>query len=174
MTVQRWLDRIQDVVKMRAGDMLIYKFNPKTHPSRQREVVTAQLDRYGKAAPLLGWHSESHNGRLVVFDGNLRVDLSDPDEEWWVCVLDYTDAEAEEHILTYDSVTTLAEIDPSAFAALTAGKTIDDEVLAGFLGELAEGAGLGEKARASGNGAGNEDGGILNICPICGNEWRRI
>jgi hypothetical protein len=111
-------DRVIELRRVPARDLVANPKNWRRHPEAQRKALRAMLKSVGFASAVLA--RETDEG-LVLIDGHLRADL-DPDAVIPVLVLDVTEAEADQ---------LLATIDPLAAMALT-----DQEALGALLGEV--------------------------------------
>src|SRR5260370_31937415 len=101
-------NRIKAHRRVRAGDLVAHELNWRTHPQRQREALAALYGEVGFARSLLAY--ELPDGRLKLIDGHLRRDLN-PDMLVDVEILDVTDDEARNLLLSMDSPAGLAETD---------------------------------------------------------------
>jgi hypothetical protein len=98
-------NRIKAHRKVRAGDLVPNEWNFRTHPAAQRAALAGIYEEVGFARSLLAY--ELPDGRLKLIDGHLRRDL-DPDMEVDVEILDVTDDEACQLLLTIDPLASLA------------------------------------------------------------------
>jgi len=85
-------DRITDLRRVKASDILPIPANWRTHPKEQQEAMRGILAEVGIVDALLV--RETPDG-LMLIDGHLRADTP-PDTEWPVLVLDFTEEEAAE------------------------------------------------------------------------------
>jgi hypothetical protein len=99
-------NRIKSHRKVRAGDLVPHEWNFRTHPHAQRAALAGIYEEVGFARSLLAY--ELPDGRLKLIDGHLRRDF-DPDMEVDVEILDVTDAEARQLLLTIDPLAALAQ-----------------------------------------------------------------
>lgn len=136
-----WQDRLIEVKRMRAGDILPHDRNPRRHPKQQLEPLKGLLDEVGKADVLRAYYSERNGGKLTFWDGHARRDL-DNDQEWSVAIFDLTDAEADKLLLSFDPLASLAAYDKQALDALLRDVTTGDAALQEMLSELAKDNGL--------------------------------
>ena len=165
-----WRDRVVERKRMRVGDLLANKYNPRTHPTAQQQRTRAILDKFGVVGGLIAWRSERENGELVLFDGHLRRAL-DPDQEWDILVTDLTDAEVDELVFYYDEVTGMAMHDAVVVTALMADLEVEDELLRGMLEEIASEAGLIAPVPPDDFPEYDEDIDTEYRCPKCFYEW---
>jgi hypothetical protein len=98
-------NRIKAHRKVRAADLVPHEWNFRLHPESQRAALAGIYQEVGFARSLLAY--ELPDGRLKLIDGHLRRDL-DPDMEVDVEVLDVTDEEARQLLLTIDPLASLA------------------------------------------------------------------
>jgi hypothetical protein len=99
-------NRIKGHRRVRAGDLVPHEWNFRAHPDHQKAALEALYQEVGFARSLLAY--ELPDGRLKLIDGHLRRDL-DPDMEVDVEILDVTDAEARQLLLSIDPLAALAE-----------------------------------------------------------------
>ncbi len=131
-------DRIVELVRVRAGDLVDHESNWRRHPARQREALRGLISEVGFADALL---ARRDGDRLVLVDGHLRKSL-DPDQVVPVLVLDLTEEEADKLLLSLDPLSSLARPDPEALAELIGRVRTRSDALA----EVIEG--LAREARA--------------------------
>jgi len=142
------LDRVRELRRVRAGDLLAHPGNWRRHPPAQRAALERILGAVGFAGAALA--REDGAGRLVLIDGHLRADM-DPEFLVPTLVLDVTEQEAELLLATYDPIGDLAETNAASLAALMASIAAQDEAVATWLPEvlakaLPTGAGFREYA----------------------------
>jgi DNA modification methylase len=131
-------DRIEGLVRVRAGDLLANPANWRRHPERQRAALRGLLREIGYADALL---ARREGESLVLVDGHLRQSL-DPDQMVPVLVLDVTEREADTLLATLDPLAALAEPDTSALASLLERVDTSNRAVGELLAELARSAGL--------------------------------
>src|SRR5262245_52124916 len=68
-------DRVIDLRRVRAADLLGAPWNWRAHPERQRAAVAGSLDELGITEPLKA--RELGDGRLQLWDGHLRQEIID-------------------------------------------------------------------------------------------------
>ena len=127
-------DRITELRRLRAADLMANPRNWRRHPEPQRRALRAVLDQIGMADALL---AREVDGQLVLIDGHLRADL-DPEAIVPVLLLDVSEEEAATLLATLDPLAGMAVADPVALAALLADVLVPDEVLAASLWSMAE------------------------------------
>ncbi len=128
-------NRIVDHVRIRAGDLIAHPLNFRRHPESQREALAASYAEVGFARSLLGYRRS--DGRIQLIDGHLRRDL-DPELEVTVELLDVTEEEARQLLLTVDPLAGLAEADQETLAELVGATESAADVLESFWNSLVE------------------------------------
>jgi len=128
-----FLDRVVELRRVRAAELLPDPRNWRRHPESQREALEALLTEVGMADALLA--RQTGQG-LVLVDGHLRREL-DPEAVLPVLVLDVTEAEAATLLATLDPLAGMAVADPGALAALLAEAVVPDEHLETALWQVA-------------------------------------
>lgn len=108
-------DRIVELVRVKASDLVPHPQNWRTHPKRQREALKAMLADVGVADAVLARRGE--DGRLHLVDGHLRTETLGSDEIP-VLVLDVTEDEANKILLTLDPIAGMAGADAERVSAL--------------------------------------------------------
>jgi len=101
-------DRIRELVRVPAKDLIPNPKNWRRHPKAQADALRGLLTEIGYADALLG--RRLTDGKLMLIDGHLRAETT-PDSIVPVLVLDVTDAEADKLLLTLDPLAGLAEAD---------------------------------------------------------------
>lgn len=130
-------DRVKDLRRVRAGDLLEHPLNWRTHPRRQREALRAVLEKVGFADALI---AREDKGLLRLIDGHLRRDI-DPEQIVPVLVLDVNEEEAELLLATLDPLTELAGANPDALSDLLSRVDASSEELRQLFAELTTRAG---------------------------------
>ena len=165
-------NRIIEMRKVRAGDLLPDPRNYRGHPKSQRDALRTIWDRVGNADVLIT--RETPDGLMLV-DGHLRADESDPNAEISVIVTDLDEGEAGEVLATLDPLAAMAEIDTEALQALVDGMADRaDDALASLLHEMHE-IDIGhvpDFEPASIDDQSLLDRNRLIKCPECGHEFR--
>ncbi len=110
-------DRIRELRRVAAHDLLANPKNWRRHPKAHAEALRGLLAEVGYADALLA--RELPDGRLMLIDGHLRKDTT-PDAIVPVLVLDLDEAEADKLLLTLDPLASLAEADAERIGALPA------------------------------------------------------
>ncbi len=129
-------DRIKELRRVPASELIANPKNWRKHPAAQRKAMNAILAEIGFAGAVLAREDES--GRLVLIDGHLRAEaVSGADVP--VLVLDVTEAEADKILATFDPLSAMAEIDSGAWSSLIDGITFTDADFGKVLGGLRPG-----------------------------------
>jgi hypothetical protein len=108
-------NRIKSHRRVRAGDLVPHEWNFRAHPDEQKDALWALYQEVGFARSLLAY--ELPDGRLKLIDGHLRRDL-DPDMEVDVEILDVTEAEARELLLSIDPLVGLGQMQEQLYERL--------------------------------------------------------
>lgn len=127
-------DRVVGLERVRAGDLIANEKNWRLHPPEQRSALRGVLKEIGFADALLARRDD--DGNLVLIDGHLRREESDPDAELPVLVLDVTEAEADKILLTLDPLASMAEPDTEAIAKLLETVTTESSGVKALLASL--------------------------------------
>jgi len=169
-------DRVRDLRRVRAGDLVPSPENWRTHPQSQQDALRGVLKEIGYADALLA--RELPDGRLALLDGHMRQSL-DPEQVVPVLVLDLDEAEGHKLMLTLDPLAALATANAEALAALLAEVETGDAAVQAMLDELAAGAGIVPGEKKDGEAVDltpspPDEGGDSEpvFCPKCGFEFR--
>ena len=84
-------DRIKELKRVKAGDLIPNPKNWRTHPTAQQDALRGVLAEVGYASALIA--RETDDGLMLV-DGHLRAETT-PDAEVPVLVLDINEAESD-------------------------------------------------------------------------------
>lgn len=125
-------DRIVDLRRVPAADLVPNPKNWRTHPKRQQDALRGLLADVGIADALLA--RETPTG-LMLIDGHLRAETlgSQPVP---VLVLDVTEEEADKLLATLDPLAAMAGTDSDALNALLTTLQTDDEGVEMLFSEL--------------------------------------
>lgn len=126
-------DRIKELRRVKAGDLLPDPRNWRRHPKAQMDALEGVLREIGIADALLA--RELDDGRLMLIDGHGRQEI-DRQAVWPVLVLDVDEAEAAEIMATLDPLAAMAETDARAMDALLAGFETQDAAVQAMLDDL--------------------------------------
>ncbi len=119
-------DRIKELRRVNARDLLPNPKNWRRHPKVQVEALRGLLTEIGYADALLA--RELPDGRLMLIDGHLRAETT-PESVVPVLVLDVTEAEAEKILLTLDPLAAMAESDAERITALLQTVRTDNQAV---------------------------------------------
>jgi hypothetical protein len=119
---------------VRAGDLVPHPLNYRRHPAKQRAALAASYEEIGFARSLLGYRLP--DGRIQLIDGHLRREI-DPNMPVTVEVLDVTEEEARQLLLSIDPLAALAEMDEKIVRELAQMTRSDSQVLNDFWQGLA-------------------------------------
>jgi hypothetical protein len=121
-------------------DLKPHPNNWRLHPETQKDLLSGLLDRFGKIDAILAYESERYGG-IVVIDGHQRQEM---DAEYPVILLDVTDDEASEILMTYNPLAELATQDTEAYRNLLASVNADELQASRELAAIAQSV-LGEQ-----------------------------
>jgi hypothetical protein len=142
-------DRVVELRRIPANQLLPHPHNAREHPEIQREALRAMMQQLGFAGAIL---AVERDGRYFVCDGHLRQEEMGT-KEVPVLLLDLTDPEVEMLLLSFDQIGSMAKINQERLATLMASYEaqkpgMDPAVLAALqqsldktLAELAAGTG---------------------------------
>ena len=131
-------DRIVDLRRVRAADLIPNPKNWRTHPKAQREALQGVLAEIGYADALL---VRETSAGLMLIDGHLRAEAT-PDSEVPVLVLDVTEAEADKLLATLDPLAAMAGTDDERLASILRSVETDSDAVQALMARLAKGAGI--------------------------------
>ena len=131
-------DRVKELRRVRAGELIPNERNWRTHPDRQRDALRGVLAEIGYAEALVAYETPAG---LKLIDGHLRAETT-PESLVPVLVLDVTDAEANKLLALLDPLAGLAGADADALGALLAAIETDNPAVQAVLDELADANGL--------------------------------
>jgi hypothetical protein len=123
-------DRIRELRRVKASDLLPNPKNWRRHPKEQSAAMRALLSEIGYAGALLA--RELPDGQLQLIDGHLRLETT-PKAMVPVLVLDVTEAEADKILLTFDPISALAQADRAQLEVLLSTVRTEDKAIAAML-----------------------------------------
>lgn len=126
-------DRIKELRRVRASELLPNPKNWRTHPDRQRDVLKGILSEIGYADALLV--RELEDGRLQLLDGHLRAETT-PDQEVPVLILDLDQIEADKMLTLLDPLASLAGTNSELLSELVSGIETQSEAVRDLLNEI--------------------------------------
>ena len=128
-------DRIKELRRVQASELLPNPKNWRTHPPAQQDALRGVLAEVGYADALIA--RETANGLMLV-DGHLRAETT-PDSEVPVLVLDIDEAEADLLLATLDPLAAMDRADTDNLLALLRTVEIDNPAVNVMLEALANG-----------------------------------
>ncbi len=126
-------DRVKELRRVRAGDLMANPLNFRMHPERQADVLRGVLSEIGYAAALVA--REDERGNLILIDGHLRAGL-DPEQQVPVLVLDVDEEEGKKLLATLDPISAMAETEEVNLATLLAQVEFESEAVNAELAKL--------------------------------------
>lgn len=135
-------DRIKELRRVKASEILPNPKNWRTHPTEQQNALRGVLAEVGMADAVLVRVVE--NGKLMLLDGHMRVEAAG-DEVIPVLLLDLTEEEADKILATFDPIANMAGADPDALERLLDGISTDSDALNSMLEQLAKDNGIFER-----------------------------
>jgi DNA modification methylase len=127
-------DRIKELRRVRAKDLLPNPKNWRRHPRAQAEALRGLLAEVGYADALLA--RELPGGKLMLIDGHLRAETT-PDMMVPVLVLDVNEEESDKLLLTLDPLAGLAQADAERIKELLALVGTDNDAVGALLETIA-------------------------------------
>jgi hypothetical protein len=168
-------DRIRELRRVKASDLLPNPKNWRTHPEAQQNALRGLLAEIGYADALLA--RETPQGQLMLIDGHLRAETT-PDATVPVLVLDVDEAEADKILATLDPLAAMAEAEAAKLEALLPELRTASEAVQEMVDNLAKQHGLSLPAEAppeaqppEGFAVFGEDLPTDYRCPKCGYQW---
>ena len=126
-------DRIVELRRVKAKDLLPNPANWRKHPESQRKALRGILEQVGYADALIA--RETEDG-LMLIDGHLRAETAQGDEVP-VLVLDVTAEEADLMLATLDPLAMMARPDHDALLPLLESLSVEDPAINRMLEALA-------------------------------------
>lgn len=130
-------DRVTELRRIRAGDLVPHPHNWRTHSQHQQRVLKGVLQEVGYADALLA--RELADGSLQLIDGHLRAETT-PETVVPVLMVDLDDREAEKVLLTHDPLAGLASSNADELAGLLERVETDSEAVREMLAKVAKAA----------------------------------
>lgn len=159
-------DRIRELRRVPAAELLPNPRNWRTHPPRQRDALLAVLAEVGYADALLA--RETSDGRLMLIDGHLRAEAT-PQTVVPVLVLDVTEEEAAKLLATLDPLSALAGADSERLAELLSDVHTENAALGKLLEDLAR-----QQPALPGEDADDGEERQFHIIVTCDSEQRQV
>lgn len=120
-------DRVKEIRRVRASDLVRNPKNWATHPPAQRKALQVVFREIGFAVPNIGY--ELADGRIMLIDGEARSDEA-ADAVVPVAVLDVTPEEADKLLATVNPLGMLVQVNKAALGNLIHGLEVTDAELA--------------------------------------------
>jgi len=131
-------DRIKELKRVPAGELLPNPKNWREHPEKQRSALSGVLAEVGWADAVI---ARETSAGLMLIDGHLRTEVA-PDDTIPVLVLDVDEDEADKILATHDPLAAMAETNAAALDSLLRDVNTGSEGVQEMLAELANSAGL--------------------------------
>jgi ParB-like chromosome segregation protein Spo0J len=163
-------DRIVELVRVPASELLPNPKNWRTHPVAQADALKGVLAEVGIADAVIA--RRLADGQLMLLDGHLRTETLG-DQLVPVLVLDVNEAEGDKILATLDPLAALAETNAANLDALLRGIDTGSEALSQMLADLAEAAGIipPDFDPATADDQSRLDEKAKVTCPECGHEF---
>ena len=150
-------DRIKELRRVKASELLPNPKNWRTHPKSQQDALKGVLSEIGFADAAIA--RELPDGSLMLIDGHLRAETA-TDSKVPVLVLDVTEEEADKLLVTLDPLAAMADTNAEALEAVLGDVETNSEAVSEMLSRLAHRAGLFlENAGQTDGEAADEDAG---------------
>ena len=128
-------DRVKELRRVPASELRKNPRNWRTHPPAQEAALRGILDEIGFADAMIA--RETEDG-LELIDGHLRRDVMG-DQEVPVLVLDVTEEEADQLLLTLDPLAMMAHADQDQLLELLDANPFESDAVNAMLEALANG-----------------------------------
>jgi DNA modification methylase len=128
-------DRVKELKRVRASDLIPNPKNWRTHPEEQQNALKGVLSEIGYADALLA--RETDEGLMLV-DGHLRAETT-PNSIVPVLVLDITEKESDLILATLDPLSAMAGRDENRLTELLSTVTSKNDTVNALLQTLADG-----------------------------------
>ena len=159
-------DRIKELRRVPASELLPNPKNWRTHPKEQQEALRGILAEVGIADAVLA--RETPAG-LMLIDGHLRAETA-PDALMPVLILDVDEAEADKILATLDPLAAMAEADAVKLDGLLREIDTGSEALQKMLADLADDAGLYQDDTGTASDASDELEAVYQVVVECESE----
>lgn len=126
-------NRVRELRWVRAKVLRPNPKNWRTHPGRQRRLLSGILSEIGYADALIA--RELPEGGLELIDGHLRAETT-PEAEVPVLVVDLSESESLKLLATLDPLSALAGNDDDLLKSLSSELSFEDVELERYLREL--------------------------------------
>jgi ParB-like chromosome segregation protein Spo0J len=159
-------DRVVELRRVKARDLVPAPMNWRQHPDSQRDALSAVLREVGIVDGLKAW--ERPDGRLELVDGHLRAETL-PDQEVPVLVLNLTQDEAAKVLATYDPLGAMAQVDEDRYRLLVTMVEFGEQSLEDLTKQLVSFEALAHPPDDFPDI--DEDLETAHECPRCGYSW---
>ena len=163
-------DRIKELRKVKASELLPNPKNWRKHPDGQANALRGVLSEIGYADALIVY--ETPNG-LMLIDGHLRAETT-PDQEVPVLVTDLTEEEADKVLATLDPLASLASTDTVALTELLQQLSFQNDAVLDMLKVVSD-DGISDAIKdmqpPDDFDSFDEDIPTQYQCPSCNYEW---
>jgi len=132
-TMTEFRNRVRELRRVRASELLPNPRNWRKHPDVQQAALRGVLEEVGFAGALLA--RERDDGRLELIDGHLRAETL-ADAEVPVLIVDLTADEAALLLAVHDPIGALAEADAAMLREITESIEVRSEAVSNLLEEL--------------------------------------
>jgi len=99
-------DRIVELRRVPASELLPHDDNWRTHPTMQKDLMRGALQEVGLIDAVIA--RDTKDG-LRLIDGHMRLDMLEGREDVPVLIVDLTDEEADKALLTFDPIGAMAD-----------------------------------------------------------------
>ena len=148
-------DRIRELRRVPASELLPNPKNWRTHPKAQQDALRGVLAEVGMADAVLA--RELPDGSLMLIDGHLRAETA-ADAKVPVLILDVNEAEADKLLATLDPLAAMAESDAAKLDELLRNVDTGSEALQQLIASTAAQAGLYDTLGGDGEPPDDEEG----------------
>ena len=132
-------DRIKELRRVKASELLANPKNWRTHPKGQQRALRGILSEIGYADALLA--RELPDGSLELIDGHLRAETT-PNQMVPVLIVDLNEDEANKLLAALDPMAAMAETDTAALRSLLEEMQTQSSGLQAMFDEMAKQAGI--------------------------------
>ncbi len=162
-------DRIKELRRIPAKDLLPNPKNWRRHPSKQASALRGILAEVGYADALIA--RETENG-LMLLDGHLRAETT-PNQKVPVLILDVTEEEGDKILATLDPLAEMAQAGQNELRELLESIKTENEDLKALLEKIGFDYGTIEMSPDILNpeDVSSMDERSKQKCPKCGHEF---
>lgn len=127
-------DRVKELKRVRAGDLIPHPQNWRTHDAAQKEALAGAVSELGFAGAILA--REIGDGKYQILDGHARQEM-DEDALLPVLVTDLTEEEGKKLLMTFDPLGAMAKADAVKLDSLLTSVQVSDGRVSEMLKTLA-------------------------------------